>query len=213
MNTLKKILPKLWLPIFFLLVMWAVECTEWLLHVSFSQYGTYPRDISRIAGVIFTPFLHGSWRHIGNNSTPFIVLSAILFLLYRPVAYRVFFMNYFITGLAVWALARGGTVHIGASGLVFGLFGFVFMSGLFRMDIKSMGISLAVGFFYGGMLMGVLPGQPGISWESHLFGAIAGGTLAWYFRNVNKVEPPSFMEEKDEANSFQDFIEKYDSKY
>ena len=213
MSVISKLLPKLWLPIFFLSAMWMVEITEWLMNTSFAQLGTFPRDIKRIGGVLLTPFLHGDWQHISNNSMPFIVLSAILFLLYRPVAYRVFIMIYVITGLAVWALARGGTVHIGASGLVFGLFGFVFMSGIFRMDIKSIAISLAVGFFYGGMMFGIFPGQQGISWESHLFGAMAGGALAYIYRNVNKPKPPEFMEVVDEPNTFKDFIEKYETKH
>ena len=188
--------------------MWIVEISEQVLGVSFSRLGVLPRSPNGVAGIFLSPFLHGEWKHIVSNSLPFFVLSSILFLAYRNMSYVVFISIYVLTGLFVWLLARGGTYHIGASGLVYGLFGFIFFSGIFRMDLKSIGISLIVAFFYGGMVYGVFPGQPGISWESHLLGAVAGAGLAYAFRNENKPKQPAFMEEPDEQKSFEDFIER-----
>ncbi len=200
--------PRLWLPLFFLFIMWIVESVESILHLRFSHFGVLPRDIAGFKGVFFSPFIHGEWSHIISNSLPFFVLSSILFLAYRKVSYTVFGLIYILTGLFVWLLGRGGTFHIGASGLVYGLFGFIFFSGIFRADMKSIALSLVIAFFYGGMVYGVFPGQPGISWESHLLGAVAGAGLAYAFRNVDKASPPEWMEEKSEKRSFQDFIER-----
>lgn len=190
--------------------MWLVEATEQLLRISFASYGILPRSIPSLPGVLTSPFLHGEWDHLFSNSLPFLVLSSLLFLVYKRVSYRVFFLIYILTGLSVWAFARGASYHIGASGLVYGLFGFVFFSGLFRGDIKSIGVALAVGFFYGGMVWGVLPVQPGVSWESHLLGVVFGAGLAWHYRNVDKPVPPEWMEEREDRRTFQDFIDKYD---
>ena len=189
--------------------MWVIECSEQVLGVSFSNFGVLPRSAKGVSGIFLSPFLHGEWKHIISNSLPFFVLSSILFLAFRKVSYTVFIAIYVLTGLFVWLLARGGTYHIGASGLVYGLFGFIFFSGIFRMNLKSIGISLIVAFFYGGMVYGVFPGQPGISWESHLLGAVAGAGLAYFYRGVDKVPPPAFMEEPEERRSFSDFVDKY----
>ena len=205
--------PRLWLPLFFLLLMWTVEIVEQALNLSFASWGVMPRDPESLIGIFTSPFLHGKWDHIISNSLPFFVLSAILFLVYNKVSYKVFLAIYVLTGFAVWLLARGGSYHIGASGLVYGLFGFVFFSGIFRGDIKSIGVALAVGFFYGGMVWGVLPNQPGISWESHLLGGMLGAGLAFLFRNENKELPPEWMQEEIEPRkSFEDFIDKYEQK-
>lgn len=208
MNLKQHIWPTLWLPILCLGIMWSMELVESVLHLSFASLGIRPREVINLRGVLFSPFLHSDWGHLISNSLPFFVLSAILFIAYRKVAYQVFTMIFLLTGLLVWLLARGNTFHIGASGLVYGLFGFIFASGIFRADIKSIAITLIVAFFYGGMVYGVLPGQPGISWESHLLGAIAGAGLAFHYRNVNKVQPPEFMNEPSQRRSFSDFIDK-----
>jgi membrane associated rhomboid family serine protease len=200
----------MWLPIFFLLGMWGVEIVEQVLHTSFASWGVRPRDVSSLKGIFTSPFLHGEWSHLFSNSLPFIVLSGILFLVYHKVSYKVFLAIYLLTGLAVWLGARGYSYHIGASGVVYGLFGFVFFSGIFRGDIKSIGIALAVGFFYGRMIWGVLPTREGISWESHLFGIIIGMAIAYLLRNENREIVPEWMEEPEERKTFQDFIEKYD---
>jgi membrane associated rhomboid family serine protease len=208
MKLVQSIWPRLWLPLLFLIAMWILELSEQVLAVSFSHYGVLPRSTDGIYGIFFSPFLHGEWQHILSNSLPFIVLSSILFLAYRKVSYTVFIAIYILTGIFVWLFARSGTYHIGASGLVYGLFGFIFFSGIFRMDIKSIALSLIVAFFYGGMVYGVFPGQPGISWESHLLGAFAGAILAYHFKNVQRSKPPKFMEEPEERKTFEDFIQK-----
>ncbi|MEZ5007654.1 MAG: rhomboid family intramembrane serine protease [Chitinophagales bacterium] len=213
MKPIRYIWPGLWLPLLFLLIMWIVEIIEYILGIRLSYLGVLPRDITGLKGVFLSPFLHGEWSHIISNSLPFFVLSAILFIAYKKVAYTVFILIYLLTGLFVWLLARGGTFHIGASGLVYGLFGFIFFSGIFRGDMKSIALSLIIAFFYGGMAYGVFPGKEGISWESHLMGAVSGGWLAYLFRKIDKAKQPEWMEEEEliqEKRSFGDFIEKID---
>ncbi len=200
--------PRMWLPLLFLFVMWVVELSETLMGANFSEWGVHPRDPAHLYGILVSPFLHGQWDHIFSNSLPFIVLSGILFLVFRKVSYIVFLYIYLVSGLAVWLMARTDSVHIGASGLVYGLFGFVFFSGIFRRDIKSIGVSLVVGFFYGGMVWGVLPNQPGVSWESHLFGLLAGLLLAYHYRNVARPRPPEWMQVQERQRNFSDFIDR-----
>jgi membrane associated rhomboid family serine protease len=101
---------------------------------------------------------------------------------YRSMWLRITLFSAIIGGLAVWAFARGGSVHIGASGVIFSLIVFLLASGIFRKNFKALLIALVVFFLYGGALWGVLPSNPYISWEGHLFGALAGVFLAWIYR-------------------------------
>ena len=159
----------------------------WLVHVYLSfvgadpgWYGIMPRRLWGLRGIVTAPLVHGSWEHLLSNSFPLFVLSAITLYFYRKVALRSFWMIYFITGIAVWLLARP-VVHIGASGVVYGLVAFLFWNGIFRRSLRSIILALIVMLFYSGMFLGILPDQEGISWESHLLGSLAGiFTSFWY---------------------------------
>jgi membrane associated rhomboid family serine protease len=127
---------------------------------------------------------------------------------YPKIAFRLFILIALLTGLLVWLFARGGTYHIGASGVVYGIAAFLFFSGFFRKDKLSMVIALIVALFYGSMVWGVLPLQKGVSWESHLLGGIVGVVLAYLFKDYNKLTPQvSWKEEDLEDRSFKHFME------
>ena len=149
--------------------------------------GILPRDGFGLMGIITAPLIHGDFSHLISNTFPIIVLGWIVFFFYPKISFFLFTFVYIITGLLVWLLARE-VYHIGASGLVYGFVSFLFFSGIFRRDNKSVALALIITFLYGGLVWGVLPGMKGISWESHLFGAIAGLVAAYIFR---KVDPPS----------------------
>jgi membrane associated rhomboid family serine protease len=168
------------------------------LELDLRRLGILPRDLYGIFGIITAPFVHASFSHLISNTIPLIVLGWSIFFFYAKVSSRVFLVVYLITGFLVWLLARE-VYHIGASGLVYALVSFLFFSGIFRKDNKSIAIALLVTFLYGGVVWGVMPGQKGISWESHLFGAVAGLISAFAFR---KIDPPKKYEWENEEDDF-----------
>lgn len=168
---------------------------------SFVKLGIYPRKFSGLIGIITSPFIHGDFQHLINNSLPLFILTAAVFYFYDELAYRVFFLIYLMVGIWVWFGARSA-YHIGASGLIYGLGAFLFVSGIIRRYPRLMAISLLVAFLYGSMVWGILPIQKEVSWESHLLGACAGVILSFYFRNIGPQKPiPEFILEEDEEGS------------
>ncbi len=149
------------------------------------NWGIIPRYTQSLKGILTAPFMHGSWSHIISNSAPMAVLSMMLFYFYRKIAWTSYILIHLLCGLAVWALARGSSVHIGASGVIYGLVAFIFWNGIFRKDLKSIILLLVVTVLYSGMLYGIVPNQPGISWESHLFGGIVGIFVAYMMRRYD----------------------------
>ena len=165
-------------PIYFILLIWAIHLFQFLTPFDFSYLGTYPRTSFGLRGVVFSPLLHSDFSHLINNSIPFFVLSSLIYFFFPRVAWKSILMIYFLTGLAVWGFGRS-VFHIGASGVVYGLVAFLCWTGIFRRNLKSIVISLIVGFYYSGMFLGILPNQEGISWESHLLGGLVGICLLY----------------------------------
>ncbi len=187
--------------------MWVVQVVQWVLPIMpLGQFGVFPRTIIGLRGVLLSPLIHGGWGHLLSNTIPFVVLSAIVFFFYSRVAKQAFWMIYFLSGLSVWLFARP-VFHIGASGLVYGLVAFVFWMGLFQRSIKSIALALVVLFYYGSLFLGILPTQDGISWESHLLGALAGIFAAFWYKDKSKEkrQPYSWeVEPEEEPRSFLD---------
>jgi membrane associated rhomboid family serine protease len=161
---------------------WAVFIISELVGIDFNHFGIIPRRIEGIKGILFAPFLHGSFAHLISNTIPMLVLTTVLFWMYRKIAFRVLILSTLMGGLLVWIFGRTA-FHIGASGVIFALLGFLIASGIFRRKIKALIIAVGIFFLYGGVIWGVLPTQPGVSWESHLFGLISGIGLAYIFRD------------------------------
>ena len=151
------------------------------LALDLHYHGLYPRKLSGLQGILFSPLIHGDYKHIIANSFPLLVLGTGLFYFYREVAFRVFILSYFMTGLYVWIAARE-SYHIGASGLIYSLVGFLFLSGILRKHLGLMAISLIIVFQYGSMIWGIFPMEERVSWESHLLGLVAGMTWAVVYR-------------------------------
>ena len=169
--------------------LWIIEILNLITGHSLNYLGIRPLEIDGIKGILFAPFLHGSVSHLMSNSLPFLILMWIVLTFYDDIWIRVSVFSIILGGIGVWLLGGQGTVHVGASGLIFSFIGFLLASGVFRRNIKSFIISLAVFLLYGGTLIfGVLPGQPGISWQGHLFGALAGVVLAWVYRKKQAQE-------------------------
>ncbi len=173
-----------------LLSIWAVFILDVILPIDFNQYGIRPRTLSGIFGVFLAPFLHGNLPHIISNSIPLFVLTLVLLVFYEKQAIGVILGIVVLGGFAVWLVAdffTPNTVHIGASGLIYGLAAFLILSGIFQRSFTALVISILVFLVYGGIFFYVLPVQPRVSWEGHLFGALAGCYMAYLFRN--KLEP------------------------
>ncbi len=160
--------------------MWAIFFLEFEYQVPFSRYGILPRTEIGLIGIFMAPMLHGSVQHIISNTFPILFLGAVLFNFYKPIAKKVFYWCYLFTGLLVWLFARP-SFHIGASGLVYGLAFFLMFYGLFKKDFKSLLISIIAVLVYSGLFYGILPSMSGVSWESHLLGAVVGVLSAFYF--------------------------------
>jgi membrane associated rhomboid family serine protease len=158
----------------FVALLWLIMLVETTFRISLAGFGIQPRDTFGLVGILLAPLLHGNFYHLLSNTIPLIILGTALFLLYPSVAYTVFSACYFFTNALVWLVARSNTVHIGASGLVYGIAFFLMTIGLFKKDFKSLAVSIIVAFFYSGIALGVLPIVPGVSWESHLMGALVG---------------------------------------
>jgi membrane associated rhomboid family serine protease len=138
-----------------------------------SQLGTIPRYVPGLKGIILGPFVHGSLQHYFSNIIPLCIFSYLLlqYGLKRYLQVTIWIM--LITGLLVWLFARPAT-HIGVSGVIYGYFGYLVLAGFLNGKVKLIIISILVAFFYGGLIFGILPSSPFVSWESHLFGFIAG---------------------------------------
>lgn len=141
--------------------------------------GIRPREVSGLWGILFAPFLHGNFAHLISNTVPFVTLSWLIMLRATEDWLVVTLISAVVGGLGTWLLGTPGSVHIGASGVIFGYFGFLLLRGYFERSLVAIAFSVLVFFLYGSILWGVLPPLDGapISWEGHLFGFI-GGVLA-----------------------------------
>jgi membrane associated rhomboid family serine protease len=180
-NKTSKIFFSLFYPLIFVSILWAIKLFEVASGSSLAWYGIYPRTIHGLIGVIAGPLLHADFDHLISNTVPLLILGSIMFYFYRTIAFQVFFWVYLMTGIWVWAAARE-SYHIGASGILYGFVSFLFFSGVFRKDTRLLALSLFVVFLYGSTVWGILPLKNGISWESHLLGALAGLITAYNFK-------------------------------
>ena len=184
-------------PGFFLLVLWAIKFYEFSMELSFVEAGVYPRKFSGLKGLLFSPLIHGDWKHLIDNSMPVLLLSVALFYFYRDIAYKIWILIYFIGGILLWGVGRQA-YHIGASGLIYGLAAFLFLSGIIRKVRSLMAISLLVVFWYGSMVWGLLPFDFKVSFEAHITGAVAGVVLALVYRHEGPEPDRSALDEEEE---------------
>lgn len=184
-------------------VLYIVKMYEVITGHDLGYFGIYPKNIYGLRGILFAPFIHGSWEHLFSNTVPFFVLMNILLNAYDYAAVRVLVFIHIITGLFVWALAPSGSFHIGISGIIYGIVGFIILTGFFRNERSSFVIAILVGLMYGSFIWGFLP-QPGVSWQSHLFGFVSGGIIAWFLRNYKL--PPAEVRD-DEGPEFEHFFD------
>ena len=181
-----------------LAALWLVFVLDALLGLKLNRFGLRPHSVPGLIGVVTAPLLHGNLSHIFSNSMSLIVsLTAILYL-YPNSSARVIPMIWLGSGLLAWLIGRP-SLHIGASGLIYGLLAYVFFSGILRRDMRSVAVSLMIFFLYGSMIWGVLPIRPHMSWELHLSGGLIGVLLAFYYRKWDTVPVIRYDWEEDDS--------------
>jgi len=178
----KEILKILFLPLLFLLVMWFVKLIELQFSLSFICFGVFPQTLDGLKGILFAPFIHKDITHLFNNSYPILILGGLLFSVYHKIALQIFIWLFFISGFWLWVIGRP-SFHIGASGIIYSLASFLFVSGFIRNNSNLAAVSLVVVFLYGSMIWGVIPSNGPNSWEGHLSGLGAGILIALFYKN------------------------------
>ena len=176
-------------PLFLVGLMWSVFAIDRTYDLSLNRFGLLPRDAHGAVGVIAAPLLHADPEHLFNNSVPMLVLGWCLFFFYPRSAWWALIGTWISTGVFVWLSARPDH-HIGASGVVYALAAFVFLSGLLRRQRQLVALSMLMVFLYGSLAWGVLPIEERMSWESHLWGGISGFAFAWALRKMPSSIPP-----------------------
>ncbi|MCK5694885.1 MAG: rhomboid family intramembrane serine protease [Bacteroidales bacterium] len=195
----KRFVYSLVFPGFFVLLLWAVKFFGTGMEISLVEGGVYPRRWTGLQGILFSPLIHGDWKHLINNSMPVFLLSLALFYFYRDIAYKIWLLIYFIGGILLWSVGRQA-YHIGASGLIYGLAAFLFLSGLIRRVNSLTAISLLVVFWYGSMVWGLLPFDFEVSFEAHITGAVSGVILAVMYRDQGPEPEKSTLDEEEDPS-------------
>jgi membrane associated rhomboid family serine protease len=184
----------------FVALIWLIPLLGWGLGLE--RFGVRPRQLIGLPGILVAPLLHADFTHLIANSLPLLVLGTAMLHLYPNSVFRVLPAVYLGPGTAVWIFAKGG-VHVGASGLVYGLVSYIFVGGLFRRDRRAIAASLLVCFMYGALVWGVLPINPAVSWETHLTAALIGVLMAIMLRHRD-IPPRTRYSWEDEVDEYED---------
>ncbi|MFZ4401679.1 MAG: rhomboid family intramembrane serine protease [Bacteroidales bacterium] len=197
----KRLINSIIFPLAMLIIIWLVKFVEYMLNTNFDFLGIYPLKAEGLPGIIFSPFIHADIKHLYANSIPLFILGTALFYFYKDIGFKIFISIYLTTNTWVWIMARPAW-HIGASGIIYGLAAFIFVSGIIRKHTRLMALSMFVLFIYGGLIWGIFPNnfQQEISWESHLMGLIAGIVYAIYYKKEGPQKHEYHWEEDDEED-------------
>ena len=168
----------------FVALLWLVHLMNWGLDLDPRPFGLEPREWPGLVGIVTAPLVHSDFAHLVANSVPLAAVGAVMLFLYPHSTLRVLPAVYLGTGAVVWLFGRD-SVHLGASGLVYGLVSYVFFAGLLRRDRRAIAASLLVAFTYGTLAWGVLPVDPRVSWETHLAAGVIGLLMALVLRRLD----------------------------
>ena len=192
--------------IVFISFLWLLLFLDITLDLQFYKLGVYPLKLEGLTGILLSPLIHSSVKHLFSNTIPLLVLMWCLFYFYSEIAYKTFLLLWLLSGLFTWIIGREAW-HIGASGIVYSLSSFLFFSGLFRKHIPLIAISLIVAFLYGSNVWNMLPWSmyldATVSWEGHLSGGVSGLITAIIYRNHGPQKPvKEWIDEDEEEEDF-----------
>ncbi|MCF6295476.1 MAG: rhomboid family intramembrane serine protease [Flavobacteriaceae bacterium] len=197
-------------PILFILIIWIVFWVEVRFGYSFNSFGVYPRTLTGLRGIIFSPFIHSDIEHLYHNTIPLFVLSVALFYFYRTISWKIIFYGILLSGFLTWSIGRPAN-HIGASGLVYVLMSFTLFKGVFTRHFRLIALSLLIVFLYGSMIWYVFPVKENMSWEGHLSGLIVGLFFALIFKK-SIAKPKKYAWEHEDYNEDNDpFLKHFDA--
>jgi membrane associated rhomboid family serine protease len=203
MNTLSqtsrknKMQPAITFAVLVTAVLWVIHSAAQLFGFDQGQFGIRPMQLDGLLGIITGSLVHGSYEHLFNNTLSLLILLSMLWYGYPNSRIKVLSLIWVVSGIGVWLFARQAT-HLGASGLTHGLFFFLFTVSIFRRDKRSVVLMMIAFFMYGGMVMTIFPREPGISYEYHFFGGIAGVIAAFIWHKADpKLVEPKYEWEKD----------------
>ena len=182
----------------FIGILWTIFIFDAVFGLRLGRFGLRPGSIPGLVGIVTAPLLHGSVQHLLSNTIPLLISLTATLYLYPSSSVRVIPMIWLGSGAMAWFIGRP-SLHLGVSGLIYGLLAYVFIGGLLRRDMRSVSVSLLVGFLYGSMVWGVLPIRPHMSWEMHLAGAVIGCLLAVLYRNWDRIPLVRYDWEDDES--------------
>jgi membrane associated rhomboid family serine protease len=191
-------------PAVFVVFFWLVYFVDVQYNLNLNQFGINPKSAKGLIGVITSPFLHGDFGHLFSNTVPFLVSSAFVIHFFFKESPKIFAGIWLISGLGVWFFGDSWSIHIGASGLVYGLVTFLLVSGIIRKNQSLAAVALILVFLYGSMVWGLFPqfniSGNQVSWEGHLFGTISGIAMAFTFRKHGPSDDPDPFEGETEED-------------
>ncbi len=199
----KKFFGSLAIPALLVTLMWVVKVAEMAFSIDLSPWGLKPLNTQGLIGVLTMPFLHGSWEHLLTNTPAVLVLGTALYYCYPTLANPVMLVSWLASGLLTWCIGSPGSVHVGASALIYSLNLFLIVSGFIRRNRQLIVISLIMVFLYGSFIWGMIPAfakLQHISWEGHLSGAIVGVILALLLRKKGPQKEEHLWDDEDEDN-------------
>lgn len=170
-----------------LAIMWSVEVIDLIPGTSLDGRGVRPRSVSGLFGIVFAPFLHTGFGHLIANTIPFAILGGAIALGGSASFAQVTVVVGAVSGFGIWVFGAGNSVHIGASGLVFGYLTYLVARGIVARNVWWILGGLVVLGLYGGLFWGLLP-SPRVSWLGHVFGAAGGVLAAWTIHGAHELD-------------------------
>jgi membrane associated rhomboid family serine protease len=195
----KKFINAIFYPALFVVILAIIHFVQYAFDLNFYQFGIFPKETQGLVGIITSIFIHGNFNHLFNNAIPLLILGSALFYFYKPVAVKIVVWIVLMGGFWTWVMARE-SYHIGASGLIYGLFSFLLVSGFIRLNKQLIALSFFVVIVYGSMVWGIFPIKLSISYEAHFWGFVSGIILAIFYRKQGLQKEIHIWEEDEGEN-------------